>query len=629
MKIMRRKNRQNIDLYKKREKRKEKYAAYKGGKRKPGEKPKDLKGTARKYFSLLLPYKKLMAVVLLTGIAGAAMSVAGPKLLGDVVDAVQTEVQQKLNGRQIDLSIIVKLMLSLLAVYGTSSILTFTQQFTMAGITQKVVCSLREQINAKLSVMPLKYFDSTSKGDIMSRMVNDIDNISNSFQNSVIQIITSTVTAVGVFGCMLYVSWRLTIITLAILPPSLFIVTIITRRSKKHFKSQWDRTGELNGHIEEMYTGHKLVKVFGREKDAMEEFEDINNELALTSRKAQFVSGLVGPILDFFGYVAFIAICVFGGLSVISGRMTLGGITAFYTYAMLFMAPIVSLGNITNRLQSSLACAERVFTLLSEEEELPEETEHFIKSARGQVEIEHVDFRYSEDKPLIEELNISVQPGELIAIVGPTGGGKTTLVNLLMRFYDVDAGSIKIDGIDIRQLPRENLRKIFGMVLQDTWLFKGTIYENIAYGREGASEKDIQDAAKAARVTHFISTLSDGFDTILDEDGANISQGQRQLLTIARAILADPAILILDEATSSVDTRTEVLIQQAMKTLMKGRTNFVIAHRLSTIREADKILVIDHGHIVEQGKHEELLARKGFYAALYNSQFGFYETVVS
>lgn len=626
---LRRKNRQNLDLKEKREKRREKYDSYKGGKRKPGEKPKDLKGTVRKYFALLLPHKKLMTVVLLTGIAGAVMSIAGPKLLGDVVDAVQTEVKQKLLGNQIDLGAIVKLMLSLLAVYGTSSLLTFTQHFTMAGITQRVVRTLRERINAKLSVMPLKYFDTTSKGDIMSRMVNDIDNISNSFQNSVIQIVTSSVTAVGVFGFMLYVSWRLTMITLAVLPPSLLIVTTITRRSKKHFKSQWDRTGELNGHIEEMYTGHKLVKVFGREKDAMEEFEDINDQLAQTSRKAQFISGLVGPILDFFGYVAFILICVFGGLSVINGRMTLGGITAFYTYALLFMAPIVSLGNITNRLQSSLASAERVFNLLSKEEEIPEETRHKIEVAKGKVDIEHVNFSYSEDHPLIEDMNISVEPGELIAIVGPTGGGKTTLVNLLMRFYDVQSGSIKIDGIDIRHLPRENLRKVFGMVLQDTWLFKGTIRENIAYGREGASEKDILDAANAARVTHFISTLSDGFDTILDEDGANISQGQRQLLTIARAILADPAILILDEATSSVDTRTEVLIQQAMKALMKGRTNFVIAHRLSTIREADMILVIDHGRIIERGKHEELLARKGFYAELYNSQFGFYETVVS
>ncbi|HZK38967.1 MAG TPA: ABC transporter ATP-binding protein [Clostridia bacterium] len=626
---LRRKNRQNLDLKEKREKRREKYDSYKGGKRKPGEKPKDLKGTVRKYFALLLPHKKLMTVVLLTGIAGAVMSIAGPKLLGDVVDAVQTEVKQKLLGNQIDLGAIVKLMLSLLAVYGTSSLLTFTQHFTMAGITQRVVRTLRERINDKLSVMPLKYFDTTSKGDIMSRMVNDIDNISNSFQNSVIQIVTSSVTAVGVFGFMLYVSWRLTMITLAVLPPSLLIVTTITRRSKKHFKSQWDRTGELNGHIEEMYTGHKLVKVFGREKDAMEEFEDINDQLAQTSRKAQFISGLVGPILDFFGYVAFILICVFGGLSVINGRMTLGGITAFYTYALLFMAPIVSLGNITNRLQSSLASAERVFNLLSKEEEIPEETRHKIEVAKGKVDIEHVNFSYSEDHPLIEDMNISVEPGELIAIVGPTGGGKTTLVNLLMRFYDVQSGSIKIDGIDIRHLPRENLRKVFGMVLQDTWLFKGTIRENIAYGREGASEEDILDAANAARVTHFISTLSDGFDTVLEEDGANISQGQRQLLTIARVILADPAILILDEATSSVDTRTEVQIQQAMKTLMKGRTNFVIAHRLSTIREADTILVIDHGQIVERGKHEDLLARKGFYAELYNSQFGFYETVVS
>jgi len=626
MKIRREK--QNVALKEIREKRFKKYSAYKAGKRKPGEKPKDLKGTARKYFSLLLPHKRMMIVVLVTGVVGAALSVAGPMVLGRVVDAVQGEVARKLLGKQMNISAILKMMLTLVGIYGTSSVLTFVQQYTMAGITQKVVCSLREKINTKLSKMPLKYFDGNSKGDIMSRMINDIDNISNSFQNSIIQIVTSFVTVVGVFSCMLYVSWRLTLITLAIFPPSMLIVLAITRRSKKYFKDQWDRTGELNGHIEEMYTGHKLVKVFGREKDAKAEFDDINDQLGMVSRKAQFVSGLVGPVLEFIGYVAFIFICVFGGIYVINGKMTLGGITSFYTYAMIFMQPIIAMGNITNRLQSSLASAERVFILLNEEEEIPEETGQTIEDAEGKVEIEHMSFSYSEDKPLIEDMNINVEPGQLVAIVGPTGGGKTTLVNLLMRFYDVQAGSIMIDGIDIRRLPRENLRRIFGMVLQDTWLFKGTIRENIAYGKEGATEQEIQAAANAARVTHFISTLSDGFETVLDEDGSNISQGQRQLLTIARAILADPAILILDEATSSVDTRTEVLIQQAMKTLMKGRTNFVIAHRLSTIRGADIILVVNHGHIVEQGKHEELLSRKGFYAELYNSQFGFYETPV-
>ena len=621
---MKKRERQNPLLKEKREKRRLKYAAYMGGKRKPGEKPKDLKKTVRRYFSLLLPHKHQMIVVLIAGIAGAVLSVAGPLILGGVVDAIEDEVNRKLTGADISLRAIVIKMLALVGIYGSSSVFTFVQLFVMAGITQKIVRSLRERVNDKITKMPLKYFDSTSKGDIMSRMVNDIDNISNTYQNSVIQIVTSTVSIIGVFACMMYVSWRLTLIMLAMVPPSLLLILAVTRRSKKHFKNQWDRTGELNGHIEEMYTGHKVVKVFGREDDACEEFADINEQLALVSRKAQFVSGLVGPMMEFLGYVAFIAICVFGSINVVSGNMTLGGITSFFTYAVLFVSPIVSLGNITNRLQSSLACAERVFTLLDEEEETPDSFENYIDEPIGKVDVQNISFRYTEDKPLIENLNIDVKPGQLVAIVGPTGGGKTTLVNLLMRFYDVQAGKIMVDGVDIRTIPRENLRNIFGMVLQDTWLFEGSIRDNIAYGKEDASQEEILAAAAAARVTHFISTLPEGFDTLLEEDGANISQGQRQLLTIARAILADPAILILDEATSSVDTRTEILIQQAMKTLMKDRTSFVIAHRLSTIRDADIILVVNQGQIVEQGKHRELLERGGFYAELYNSQFGFY-----
>ncbi|NLP48964.1 MAG: ABC transporter ATP-binding protein [Clostridiales bacterium] len=623
---MRKRKRLNPELKAKREKRREKYRDYVGGRRKPGERADDIKGTARRYFSLLLPHKKAMTLVVFAGGIGAATSIAGPRLLGQVVDAIQNEVNQKLIGLEMDFRSILTLMLLLLAVYGTSSVLNFVQHFTMAGVTQRVVFSLRQKVNSKLTLLPLKFFDTYSKGDILSRVVNDIDNISNSFQHSIIQVLTSFVTAVGMFIGMLYISWRLTLITLAILPPSLLLALFITRYSRKLFKNQWDRTGELNGHVEEMFTGHNIVKVFGREKDSMDEFEDINNQLAGISRKAQFVSGLVGPTLDFFGYVAFIMICVFGGMFVVGGRMSLGGITSFYTYALLFMQPIVSLGNITNRMQSSLACAERVFHLLDEEEESPDDNKNFIENPQGNVCFDDVDFSYKPDEPLIENMNIKVKPGQLIAIVGPTGGGKTTLVNLLMRFYEVDAGSISVDGIDIRTIPRSNLRSIFGMVLQDTWLFKGTIRENIAYGKEDASEEEILAAADAARVTHFIQTLPDGLDTMLEEDGANISQGQRQLLTIARAILADPAILILDEATSSVDTRTEVLIQQAMKTLMKDRTNFVIAHRLSTIREADRILVINHGQIIEQGKHEELLDEKGFYAELYRSQFGFYES---
>ena len=601
---------------------KKKYSGYGSGERKPGEKPKDFKGTVSKFLPLLRPFLPGLILVVITGMIGAVLNVTGPMLLGDIVDAIKQQADIKLAGGKLDFAQIRKVLLTILAIYGTSSVLSYIQHYTMAGITQSVVRSLREKVNDKLTHLPLKYIDTHSKGDILSRMMNDIDNISNTLQNNLVQIITSAVSFIGMLGLMFYVSWQLTLITLSVLPPSLLIISRIAKRSKRYFRRQWDETGELNGHVEEMYTGHNLIKVFDHEKQAIEEFDDINVELTKVSYKAQFISGMISPILGFVSNIAYVLICVIGGIYVISGTLTLGDITTFFTYSKLFMQPLVDIGNIANRLQSSLASAERVFALLDEEVEIEDSYLCRIEEPKGAVTFEDVCFSYTPDVPLIEHMDLSVEPGQLVAIVGPTGAGKTTFVNLLMRFYDVTSGRILLDGCDIRDIPRENLRSIFGMVLQDTWLFEGTIMDNISYGRENCSREEVMEAAKAARVSHFINTLPNGYETVLEENGENISQGQRQLLTIARAILADPAVLILDEATSSVDTRTEIHIQKAMKNLMNGRTSFVIAHRLSTIRDADVILVMNDGKIVEHGKHDELLAANGFYSELYRSQFG-------
>ncbi|MGN0568657.1 MAG: ABC transporter ATP-binding protein [Acutalibacteraceae bacterium] len=601
---------------------KKKYSGYGSGERKPGEKPKDFKGTVSKFLPLLRPFLPGLILVVITGMIGAVLNVTGPMLLGDIVDAIKQQADIKLSGGELDFSQIKKVLLTILAIYGTSSILSYIQHYTMAGITQSVVRTLREKVNDKLTHLPLKYIDNHSKGDILSRMMNDIDNISNTLQNNLVQIITSAVSFIGMLGLMFYVSWQLTLITLSVLPPSLLIISRIAKRSKRYFRRQWDETGELNGHVEEMYTGHNLIKVFDHEEQAIEEFDDINVELTKVSYKAQFISGMISPILGFVSNIAYVLICVIGGIYVIGGTLTLGDITTFFTYSKLFMQPLVDIGNIANRLQSSLASAERVFALLDEEVEIEDSYLCRIEEPKGAVTFEDVCFSYTPDIPLIEHMNLSVEPGQLVAIVGPTGAGKTTFVNLLMRFYDVTSGRILLDGCDIRDIPRDNLRSIFGMVLQDTWLFEGTIMDNISYGRENCSREEVMEAAKAARVSHFINTLPDGYETVLEENGENISQGQRQLLTIARAILADPAVLILDEATSSVDTRTEIHIQKAMKNLMNGRTSFVIAHRLSTIRDADVILVMNDGKIVEHGKHDELLAANGFYSELYRSQFG-------
>jgi ATP-binding cassette subfamily B protein len=496
----------------------------------------------------------------------------------------------------------------------------------MAGVTQRTVLKLRTDVDEKLGRMPLRYFDSHPRGDLLSRVTNDIDNIGQSLQQSLTQLITSLLTIVGVLIMMLLISPILAVVSILAVPASLAVTILIIRRSQQQFVAQWASTGALNGHVEEMHTGHSIVKAFGRQREAIEVFDRENERLYDASRKAQFISGIIQPAMTFISNLNYVGIAVIGGVRVASGQMSLGDVVAFIQYSRQFTFPIIQTASIVNVLQSAVASAERVFELLDEPEEVPdpvvpESLAPAGGAVRGAVAFEDVSFRYLPDVPLIDDLSLDVDAAETVAIVGPTGAGKTTLVNLLMRFYDIDGGRITIDGVETRVLTRDELRQTFGMVLQDTWLFHGTIRENIAYGRLDASDGDLVAAAEAAHVDHFVRTLPDGYDTVIDDDATNLSAGEKQLLTIARAFLADPRILILDEATSSVDTRTEVLIQRAMARLMKGRTTFVIAHRLSTIRDADTILVMNKGAIVEQGTHAELLARGGFYAELYESQF--------
>jgi ATP-binding cassette subfamily B protein len=484
------------------------------------------------------------------------------------------------------------------------------------------VYTLRKQVEDKFARLPLKFFDSRTHGEILSRAVNDMDNISSTLQQSLTQLITSLVTIVGVVVMMLSINPLLTLVVVLTFPLSLFVTTVIAKRSQTYFAQQQRALGELNGHVEEMYTGHKIVKAFGYESKSLAKFNALNEKYYNAGWRAQFVSGMIMPLMMSIGNIGYVFVSVIGGILVAQRSIAIGDVQAFLQYVRQFTQPITQLANIANIIQSTLASAERVFELLDEQEEIPEAAiAKVIEVPQGEVQFQHVKFGYKEDVPLIEDMNIDVKSGQTIAIVGPTGAGKTTLVNLLMRFYELNGGKITVDGVDITQLKRGNLRRLFGMVLQDTWLFNGTIRANIAYGREGVTEEEIIQAAKAAHADHFIRTLPESYDTILNEEASNISQGQKQLLTIARAVLADPAILILDEATSSVDTRTELLIQKAMGELMKGRTSFVIAHRLSTIRDADLILVMNHGSIIEKGTHKELLAKAGFYADLYNSQF--------
>ena len=599
----------------------EKYAEYHESEKTEAQKPQNFWKTARKLLALLKGNRLRVAVVLVFAVGSAVLGVIGPQYLKGIIDLISEQVRLKLQTGSIDFSAIGGILKNVAVIFALYALCLFVINFVMAKVTQDVITTLRDRVNRRISLLPLSFFDSHTKGDLLSRVTNDIDNINNTFQNNLIQITTSIVTFFGVLVVMLLESPAMTAATLIPIPLGGLAAFLILSRSKRYFREQWRQTGNINGHIEEMFTGHQTVKIFSREKAAIEEFRQINNELYSVSRKAQFLSSVINPVVGFSKNIGYVFICVIAGYFIINETLTLGTITAFMVYSNMFMQPLVDVSKILNSIQSSLASAERVFEIIEAEPEVPDTARTEIKHAQGFVDFENVCFCYTDGIPLFENFSLSVKPGQLIAIVGPTGAGKTTLVNLLMRFYEIKSGSIKVDGTDIRDISRENLRNIFGMVLQDTWLKKATIRENIRYGNENASEEEFLSAVKAAKVDYFVSTLPDGFDTELDEDGSNLSAGQKQLLTIARAILADPEILILDEATSCVDTRTEVQIQDAMKNLMCGRTNFVIAHRLSTIREADSILVINEGKIVEQGTHEELLDKNGFYAELYNSQF--------
>lgn len=609
----------------------------------PVQKAKNFKETLRRLVGYLKPYRGRLLVVFLTAVLSTVFSILGPKIMGEATTELFKGLMGKINGvpgASVDYGYIADILLVLAVLYVISALFGYIQQYVMAGVAQRTVAGLRKDVNEKLERLPLKFYDSRTHGEILSRAVNDVDNISGTLQQSLTQFITSIVTLVGVIVMMLTISPLLTLITIITLPLSFIAIKAIAGKSQAYFKGQQAALGELNGHVEEMYTGHPVVKAFGYERKSIAKFDGVNERLYQSGWRAQFVSGMIMPIMGVIGNIGYVLVSVAGGLLVLHQRITIGDVQAFISYSRQFTQPITQTAQIANIIQSTIASAERVFELLDETEEIPEASDAVTVAAhgaspaaaaqgsaartlvpQGNVRFEHVKFGYKEDAPLIADMNIDVRSGQTIAIVGPTGAGKTTLINLLMRFYELNGGRITIDGVDITQLKRGDLRSLFGMVLQDTWLFNGTIRDNIAYGRAGATEEDVVRAARAAYADHFIRTLPEGYDTVLNEEASNISQGQKQLLTIARAILADPAILILDEATSSVDTRTEAHIQRAMNTLMEGRTSFVIAHRLSTIREADLILVMNQGSVIEQGTHEELLAQGGFYADLYESQF--------
>ncbi len=593
-------------------------------------KPDNAKGTLLRFLGLIKPHAFTMAIVVISACMTTVCGVISPDMLGELINILQDQVNGRLQGQQIVFDGCRDIIIKLACVYGASTIFTFFQEFFSAGISQKLVCSLRERVNDKLSRLPLSYYDKQTKGQVISKIINDIDNVSSSLQSSILTVMTGIIQVIGSLVMMLRTGniW-MTLVAVCLVPFTGTLSYWVSQKSKIWFRRYWDTMGDMNGHIEEMYAGHTIIRIFGHEQKSIDEFRDITMRLGKTSFTANMISGILNPVLTLFKNLSYVSLCLLGGYFVLqtsNGTLAkafkLGDISKFLSYSSSFQSPIINISSIINKIQSSLASAERVFALFDEEEEEPDaEDEPTAENPKGRVEFKNVSFRYLPDVPLIDNLDITAPAGSVTAIVGPTGAGKTTIVNLLMRFYDVNSGNIYLDGTDIYSMSRNKLRSNFGMVLQDTWLFKGTIMENIRYGNFNATDEEVIEAAKTAHIYDYIMSLPKGFDTMLTEEGTNISQGQRQLLTIARAVVANPKVLILDEATSSVDTKTEQKIQQAMNKLMEGRTSFVIAHRLSTIKNADNILVMKKGTIVEQGTHDELLAADGFYALLYNSQY--------
>ncbi|MDK2860648.1 MAG: ATP-binding cassette, subfamily multidrug efflux pump [Sphaerochaeta sp.] len=600
-----------------------------------GEKAKDFSGSMAKLIAYLGAYKWAILFVWILAIVSTVFTILGPKFLGMATDVLFSGIMAKLAGSgDVNFGRISQIIIFLIGLYIVSALFSYLQRYVMAGVSAKLTFRLRKDINEKMHVLPFSYYDKTTHGEVLSRITNDVDTINQTLNQSMTQIITSVTTLLGIIVMMLTISWQLTLIALCILPLSLLVVMVIIKKSQKHFKNQQNFLGNVNGHVEEMLSSHVVVKSFNGEERSMKTFTSLNENLYKSAWKANFLSGMMRPIITFIGNFAYVAICIFGGYMTIKGTMTVGGIQAFIQYVRTFTQPITQIANISNVLQLTAAATERVFEFLGETEEAADAPDALTVQrdsnlapspnsvkVEGTVKFNDVSFGYDPEKLVIHDFNATVKPGQKIAIVGPTGAGKTTIVKLLMRFYDVNKGSITIDGNSIQLFKRNELRSLFGMVLQDTWLFNGTIADNIRYGKLDATDEEVKKAAQTAQVDHFVHTLPEGYHMVLNEEADNISQGQKQLLTIARAILADPEILILDEATSSVDTRTEILIQKAMDNMMKGRTSFIIAHRLSTIRNADLILVMQDGDIVEQGTHDELIKRKGAYAALYNSQF--------